>query len=63
MHTSTSSIYRGYRFPCEIIAHCAGFYFRFSFRFSLSFRDIQEMMFEQAVEVSHEAIRLWCLTS
>jgi putative transposase len=32
------------------------------FRFSLSFRDIQEMMLERGVDVSHEAIRLWCLT-
>jgi putative transposase len=31
------------------------------FRFSLSFRDIQEMMLERGVEVSYEAIRLWCL--
>ena len=44
-------------FPCKIIAHCGWLYFRFN----LSFRDIQEMMLERGVEVSHEAIRLWCL--
>jgi transposase-like protein len=48
---------RGYRFPREIIAHCTWLYFRFNF----SFRDIQEMMFERGVEVSHEAIRVSCL--
>jgi putative transposase len=57
MDTPLAPNYRGYRFPREIIAHCVWLYFRFS----LSFRDIQEMMLERGVEVSHEAIRLWCL--
>jgi putative transposase len=57
MDNSTAPSYRGYRFPCQIIAHCVWLYFRFN----LSFRDIQEMMLERGVEVSHEAIRLWCL--
>jgi putative transposase len=58
MDTPSASNYRGYRFPREIIAHCVWPYFRFS----LSFRDIQEMMPERSVEVSHEVIRVWCLT-
>jgi putative transposase len=49
--------YRGYRFPAEIIAHCAWLYFRFC----LSFRDVQEMMLERGIEVSYEAIRSWTL--
>ena len=57
MDTSTALSYRGYRFPREIIAHCVWLYFRFG----LSFRDIQEMMLERGVDVSYEAIRLWCL--
>jgi putative transposase len=57
MDTSIAPSYRGYRFPREIIAYCVWLYFRFS----LSFRDIQEMMLERDVEVSYEAIRLWCL--
>ena len=57
MDTATAPSYRGYRFPREIIAHCVWLYFRFC----LSFRDIQEMMLERGVDVSHEAIRLWCL--
>lgn len=57
MDTSTALSYRGFRFPREIIAHCVWLYFRFS----LSFRDIQEMMLERGVDVSYEAIRLWCL--
>jgi len=57
MDTLPMPSYRGYRFPREIIAHCNWLYFRFN----LSFRDVQEMMFERGVEVSYEAIRLWCL--
>lgn len=36
--------------------------FGFTSDFCLSFPDIQEMMLQRGVEVSHEAIRLWCLT-
>ena len=57
MDTSTAPSYRGYRFPIEIISHCVWL----CFRFCLSFRDVQEMMLERGVVVSHEAIRLWCL--
>lgn len=57
MNSSTSLSYRGYRFPSEIISHCVWLYFRFC----LSFQDVQEMMLERGVEVSYEAIRLWCL--
>ena len=57
MDTSTAPSYRGYRFPREIIAHCVWLYFRFN----LSFRDIQEIMLEHDVDVSYEAMRLWCL--
>ena len=49
--------YPGCRFPVEIIAHCVWLYFRFC----LSFRDMQELMHERGVEVSHEGIRLWTL--
>ena len=58
MNTSTAPNYRGYRFPIEIISGCVWLYFRFA----LSFRDMQEMMLERGVEVSHEAIRLWTFT-
>src|SRR5690349_16763193 len=50
-------IYRGYRFRAAIISHCVWLYFRFC----LSFRDVQEMMLERGMQVSHEAIRLWTL--
>ena len=50
--------YRGYRFPPEIIAHAVWLYFRFH----LSFRDVQDLLAERGVVVSHETIRQWCTT-
>ena len=50
------SPYRGYRFSPEIIAHAVWLYFRFH----LSFRDVQDLLAERGVVVSHEAIRQWC---
>ncbi len=57
MDNTTAPSYEGCRFPAEIISHCVWLYLRFC----LSFRDVQEMMFERGVEVSHEGIRLWTL--
>ena len=53
----TKSPYAGHRFPAEIISHAVWLYFRFS----LSFREIKEMLAARGVEVSHESIRFWCL--
>src|SRR5438445_12208412 len=50
------SQYRGYRFPPEIIAHAVWLYFRFH----LSFRDVQDLLAERGIVVSHESIRQWC---
>jgi len=38
--TPTDPDYRGYRFPPEIISHAVWLYFRFS----LSFRDVEELL-------------------
>src|SRR6202022_999287 len=54
---SSVSPYKGHRFPADIISHCVWLYFRFS----LSFRDIEEMMAERGVVVSYESVREWCL--
>src|SRR6202521_6145426 len=48
--------YCGYRFSAAGISHCVWLYFRFS----LSFRDVEEMMAERGVVVSYETIREWC---
>src|ERR1700738_959059 len=48
--------YKGFRFPAEIISHCVWLYHRFP----LSFREVEEMMLERVVVVSHETVRQWC---
>jgi putative transposase len=50
--------YRGYRFPPEIISHAVWLYHRFS----LSFRDVEDLLAERGGTVTYEAIRQWCLT-
>ena len=47
--------YRGFRFPSEVISHCVWLYHRFS----LSLRDVEELMLERGIEVSHETIHQW----
>ncbi len=49
--------YKNYRFPGEIISHGVWLYYRFP----LSYRDVQELLFERGIDVTHEAIRQWCL--
>ncbi|MFM0441787.1 IS6 family transposase [Paraburkholderia strydomiana] len=49
------SLYHGHRFPASIISHAVRWYFRFQ----LSLRDIEELLFERGVIVSHESIRRW----
>jgi len=48
--------YKHHRFPGEIISHGVRLYYRFT----LSYRDVQELLFERGIDVSHEAIRKWC---
>jgi putative transposase len=48
--------YKGNRYPVEIIAHCVWLYHRFP----LSFREVEELMLERGVLVSHETVRRWC---
>src|SRR5262245_51852412 len=45
--------YKNHRFPGEIISHGGWL----SSRFPLSDRDVQELLFERGIEVTHEAIR------
>ena len=50
------NIYKRHRFPSEIIQHAVWLYHRFN----LSFRDIEDLLHERGIDVSYEAIRLWC---
>jgi putative transposase len=53
---ATPNLYKRHRFPGEIISHAVWLYYRFS----LSHRDVEELLFERGIMVSYEAIRKWC---
>ena len=44
-----------HRFPADIIRQVVWLYFRFT----LSFRDIEELMAQRGIDVSYETIRMW----
>jgi putative transposase len=50
------SNYKGHRFPPEIISHAIWLYHRFT----LSYRDVEDLLAERGISVSYEAIRYWC---
>ena len=54
--TDSLPIYTGYRFPAEIISHVVWLYYRFS----LSYRDVEELMAARGVVLSYETVRQWC---
>ena len=47
--------FRGHRFPSEIIEHAVWLYYRFS----LSLRDVEDLLAERGIIISHETIRIW----
>src|SRR5256885_2152919 len=49
--------YRGYRFPVDIIQRAVWLYFRFT----LSFRDVEDLLAERGIEGSYETIRQWVM--
>jgi transposase-like protein len=49
--------YKRHRFPAEVIRHAVWLYFRFT----LSLRDVEELLAQRGVEVSYETIRCWTL--
>jgi putative transposase len=50
--------FSGYRFPRDIIQRAVWMYLRFT----LSFRDVEELLAERGIAVTHESIRRWVLT-
>ena len=56
MTTPSTPSYKGFRFPPEIISHTVWLYFRFS----LSYRDVEDLLAERGVTVTHETVRQWC---
>jgi putative transposase len=50
--------YKHYRFPADIISHGVWLYYRFC----LSYRDVEELLFARGIIVTYETIRQWCRT-
>src|SRR5918995_832937 len=48
----------GYRFPPDIIQRAVWMYLRFT----LSFRDVEELLAERGIVVTYESVRRWVLT-
>lgn len=57
MHLVKLISYKRHRYPPEVIRHAVWLYFRFT----LSLRDVEELMAQRGVEVSYETIRCWTL--
>jgi putative transposase len=55
MNTSRS-LYHGFCFPAGIISHSVFLYHRFS----LSLRDVEDLLAQRGIAVSYETIRWWC---
>jgi hypothetical protein len=53
MNTLSINRYKNRRFPIEIISHAVWLYYRFC----LSYRDIEELLFARGIIVTYEAIR------
>jgi len=53
----SSISYRRHRFPAPIIQHTVWLYFRFT----LSYRDVEDLMAERGVDVSYETVRRWAI--
>jgi len=49
--------YIRHRFPPDIISYAVWLYYRFN----LSHWDIEDLLAERGITVSHESIRLWCI--
>ena len=51
------TLYKRHHYPPQIISHAVWKYFRFS----LSFRDVQELLAQRGISVTYEPIRFWTL--
>ncbi len=49
--------FKRHRFPADVILHAVWLYFRFS----LSFRDVEELLAQRGIAVSYETIRCWTI--
>ena len=49
--------FKRHRFPADVIRQAVWLYFRFT----LSFRDVEELLAQRGIEVSYETIRCWAI--
>ena len=49
--------FKRHRFPAAVIRHAVWLYYRFT----LSFRDVEELLAQRGIEVSYETVRCWTL--
>ena len=49
--------YRRYRFPAVVIQHAVWLYLRFT----LSYRDVEELVADRGLDISYETVRYWVL--
>jgi putative transposase len=52
---SSSSIYKGYRFPREVIGHTVWIYYRLN----ASLKDTAQALNYRGLDISHETIKAW----
>jgi putative transposase len=52
-----TKMYAGYRYPSQVISHAVWLYHRFT----LSFRDVEELLAARGINVSYETVRNWCV--
>ena len=49
--------FKRHRFPADVIRQAVWL----CFRFTLSFRDVEEMLAQRGIDVSYETIRCWTI--
>src|SRR4051794_10663587 len=54
--TTDPALYKRHRYPTTIIAPAVWLYFRFS----LSYRAVEELLAARGIQVSYETVRQWC---
>ena len=50
-------LYRRHRFPRAVIQHAVWLYLRFT----LSYRDVEELLAQRGLDLSYESVRCWVL--
>ena len=48
--------FKRHRYPADVIRYAVWLYFRFT----LSLRDVEDLLAERGIEVSYETVRCWC---